>query len=157
ARTELGETHLLIRMLTETEEQVKSGVERIQEVFSRLLVSAGLGQMVDIVIHEIGSPLGKVNRQLAVLENRLQKCFDEDSATRLSSIKGWLEQIHNLRQRLDPQTPAKRGRATTFDLREEIEDNFRLYEALIVRQGIEYGIFPTDLSLNVTMSRASFG
>ena len=30
----------------------------------------------------------------------------------ITAIKGWLEQVHNLRQRLDPQTAGRRGRVT---------------------------------------------
>jgi hypothetical protein len=85
----------------------------VSEVFSSLLVSAGLGHMIDVVIHEIGSPLGKINRQFIILEKQLKGMLDAEEYERtkgkLKSIQGWLEQIHTLRQRLDPQTPAKRG------------------------------------------------
>ena len=59
---ELGKDHAVATLIQDTEKQVTEGVERLQEVFSRLLMSAGLGHMVDIVIHEIGSPMGKINR-----------------------------------------------------------------------------------------------
>lgn len=159
AQKELGKKHPVAVVITETEKQIKEGVERIQEVFSRLLMSAGLGHMVDIVIHEIGSPLGKINRQLAIMENRLgtvlQKEYKKQFLPMINSIKGWLEQIYNLRQRLDPQTPAKRGRASTFDVLEEINDDFELYKALIQKQGITYKISYTKRPIIVKMSRAS--
>ncbi len=161
ARSELGKDHPVTRLITEAEQQIKAGVERVQEVYSRLLMSAGLGHMVDIVIHEIGAPLGKINRQLAVLEKDLERLLDNEGkkkiTPRLESIKGWLEQIHNLRQRLEPQTPAKRGRATTFNVRDEIEDNFRLYEALLQKQGIRYEIIAPKTPVRVKMSRACLG
>lgn len=160
-RSELGKDHPVTRLITEAEQQIKAGVERVQEVYSRLLMSAGLGHMVDIVIHEIGAPLGKINRQIALLEKDLGKLLDDEDkkkiTPRLESIKGWLEQIHNLRQRLEPQTPAKRGRATTFDVRDEIEDNFHLYEALIKKQGIRYEIIAPQTPVLVKMSRACLG
>lgn len=155
-RQELGDDHPVLQILTETDAQVKAGVERIQEVFSRLLMSAGLGHMVDIVIHEIGAPLGKINRQLPALEKRIEPCIDDAAARQIASIKTWLEQIHTLRQRLDPQTPAKRGRATTFGVREEIDDNFHLHEALITRQKVKVHIEVPD-DFRVTMSRAVLG
>lgn len=161
ARSELGKDHPVTRLITEAEQQIKAGVERMQEVYSRLLMSAGLGHMVDIVIHEIGAPLGKINRQLVVLEKDLQRLLDNEGkkkiAPQIESIKGWLEQIHNLRQRLEPQTPAKRGRATTFDVRDEVEDNFRLYEALLQKQGIRYNIISPRTPVRVKMSRACLG
>jgi len=96
-----------------------------------------------------------------VLEKDLERLLDNEGkkkiTPRLESIKGWLEQIHNLRQRLEPQTPAKRGRATTFNVRDEIEDNFRLYEALLQKQGIRYEIIAPRTPVRVKMSRACLG
>jgi len=117
--------------------------------------------MVDIVIHEIGAPLGKTNKQLVLLERAIKASNDRDlpdkTGPMIDSMKAWLEQIYNLRQRLEPQTPAKRGRATTFDLRDEIEDNFQLYSAIITAQGIQYEITGPKAALKVKMSRAAFG
>lgn len=156
ARSQLGKDHPIVHTLAETDNQLRSGVERVQEVFSRLLMSAGLGQMVDIVIHEIGAPVGRINRELALLERNLQSCLNEKTEAQIQSIKGWLEQIGNLRQRLDPQTPGKRGRATRFNLKEEVEANFHLYDALIMRQKIKYQI-DAQQEIIVTMSRAALG
>lgn len=161
ARRELGADHPIAHLITETEKQIKTGVDQLQEVFSRLLMSAGLGHMVDIVIHEIGSPLGKINRQLILVERALSQLADEAARASLlnmvSSIKGWLEQIHTLRQRLEPQTPAKRGRATSFNVYDEIADNLQLYDALIKKQGIQASLVQPRQPIRVKMSRAALG
>jgi C4-dicarboxylate-specific signal transduction histidine kinase len=73
------------------------------------------------------------------------------------SVKGWLEQIHNLRQRLDPQTAGRRGRATQFDVRDEIEDTFNLYSALLEGQGISHEIEAPSEPIKVRMARAALG
>lgn len=160
-RQELGPIHPVTTLIVETDRKVKEGVERIQEVFSRLLMSSGLGHMVDIVIHEIGAPLGKINRQLERIQKDVELIKDlalqESISKKLNSIKPWLEQIFNLRQRLEPQTPAKRGRASTFNVKEEVEDNFTLYESLMLKQGIRTKIIAPDGDIRVTMSRASLG
>jgi len=117
--------------------------------------------MVDIVIHEIGAPLGKINRQLAVMEKQLAELLDDRGRAKvdpmIQSMKSWLEQIHNLRQRLDPQTPAKRGRATSFDVKEEIADNFELHQALLEKQGISWRIVAPRKPVRARMSRAALG
>jgi hypothetical protein len=160
-RTELGPKHPVTVLITDTDKKVREGVERVQEVFSRLLMSSGLGHMVDIVIHEIGAPLGKINRQLLLIQKEVETINDASLLERIKkkveSLKPWLEQIFNLRQRLEPQTPAKRGRATTFIVREEVEDNFQLYEALLKKQGIKHQILTPNGEIKVTMSRASLG
>jgi signal transduction histidine kinase len=159
ARTALGPDHEVAALITQMERQVTEGVDRVQEVFSRLLMSAGLGQMVDIVIHEIGAPIGKINRQIEVLEKRVITSQDtklvQVVVPMLVAIKGWLEQVHNLRQRLDPQTAGRRGRATGFNVRDEVEDTFRLYEALLSGQHIEWNIEDPQKPVHVFMARSA--
>jgi signal transduction histidine kinase len=159
ARTALGPNHEVAALITQMERQVTEGVDRVQEVFSRLLMSAGLGQMVDIVIHEIGAPIGKVNRQVEVLERKVSTSKDaklvQAVAPMLVSIKGWLEQVHILRQRLDPQTAGKRGRAASFKVRDEVEDTFRLYDALLSGQHIDWNIEDLPEPVQAFMARSA--
>lgn len=160
ATAELGSEHPVTKLLAENERQIKGGIERVQATFSRMLLTAGLGQMVDVVLHEIGSPLGKVNRQLDLLEKELAPCLDEPdsrAAEMVGAIRSWLEQIHGLRQRLEPQTAGRRGRATTFKVRDEIDDNLGLYSALIDRQRIQVSVVESSPDVTVTMSRAALG
>ena len=161
AKKEFGKDSPVTKLIIDANKQIQAGVERIQDAFSRLLMAAGIGHLVDIVIHEIGAPLGKINRQLVIIENKLSLALDakefELALSLISPIKGWLELIYNLRKRLDPQTAGKRGRATTFDVKEEIEDNFHLYEGLINRQNIKYEIKAPSRPFKVIMSRSSLG
>lgn len=160
-RGQLGREHPVTLLMEKAEKQVADGVERVQDVFSRLLMSAGIGHLVDIVIHEIGAPLGKVNRQIAILERRLGKppsppAFDairED----LDHIKEWLAQMHHLRERLDPQTPGKRGRAVTFEVHKEIGLNVDLYAAFIRKQGISCDFKPPAAAIKVRMAPSALG
>jgi signal transduction histidine kinase len=158
ARTKLGTSHPITKLISETERQVSDGVGKVQEVFSRLLMSAGVGHMVDIVIHEIGAPLGKIARQLAILERQLTKLLSPEQLIEvtpsLSSIRGWIEQVHTLRQRLDPQTAGRRGRATAFDVADEITLTLELYSALIEKQKIKVSVKKPRDSVRVRMSKA---
>ncbi len=160
-RSELGPKHPVTVLISDTDKKIREGVDRIQEVFSRLLMSSGLGHMVDIVIHEIGAPLGKINRQLMLIQQDVETIKEtpllERIRKKIDALKPWLEQIFNLRQRLEPQTPAKRGRATSFKVHEEVEDNFQLYKSLLEKQGIKYEIQTPDEEIKAIMSRASLG
>jgi signal transduction histidine kinase len=161
AREHLGAEHPVTKILADTEKQLNQGVERVQDVFSRLLLSAGLGHMVDIVIHEIGAPLGKLSRQLSVLERDLSRMLDESLLAvvtpKIGAMKSWLEQIYNLRNRLDPQTPAKRGRAESFDVADEIRDSLQLYESVIQKQKIAVDFKEPSEKVYAKMSRAVLG
>ena len=161
AQEELGRDHPVTKEISETQKRLREGVERVQNVYSRLLMSAGLGHMVDIVIHEIGAPLGKINRKLTLLEKRLgDRLSDADQKAVLplvQDIKTWLEQIHALRGRLDPQTPDKRGRATSFNVEDEVRDTFELFDALLTKQKIDAEIEVVGGPTQVRMSRAVLG
>lgn len=161
AKKELGPRHPVTKSLTDAEEQIKQSIERVEQVFSTLLMSAGIGHMVDIVLHEIGSPLGKTNREVTILENSLKTMLGgselQECNESIESIRGWLEQIHNLRARLDPHSAGKRGKAVTFDVLEEIRDNISLYESLIKKQRIKCDPKLVGNIGKVKMSRAAFG
>lgn len=161
AKSELGANHPITLLIASDERQLRVGVERIQDAFSRMLMAAGLGQMVDVVLHEIGSPLGKINRKLVVLERdlegRLAQSDRKHLAPMLTDIKAWLEQIQGLRQRLEPQTAGRRTRSTLFAVDDEIQDSLDLYEALLQRQGIKANVTVEGSPLSVTMPRAVLG
>lgn len=158
-RKQLGVSHPVTTLVSDADKRVKAGVERIQEAFSRLIMLSGLGHMVDIVIHEIGAPIGKLNKQIALLERDIASITDNTTRAklekRIAPMKSWLDQVVLLRQRLDPQTPAKRGRATAFYVKEEVEDCLQLYESLIRKQGVVCRIVEPDGQVRVMMARSS--
>jgi len=168
----LGSNHRVVIMLDEAEKRMRRETCRVQEVYSRLLMLSGLGQMVDQVIHEIGAPLGKINRGLAALEKRMLECLGkhdpareiqevarakEDWPDRFDRIKAWSAEIHGLRERLDPQTPAKRGRTTSFDVRDELRETLGLFDSLIQKQGISLDVPDPGVPVQVRMSRSVLG
>jgi len=154
----LGSDHPLSKLLTNKEKEVSDGVDRVQEMMSRLLLSAGLGHMVDIVIHELGGPLGKIDREVDKIQTTLKKDLVESKwnqyEPRFTSVKAWLAQLYNLRQRLDPQTAGKRGRATSFSVQDEIQSCMDLYQTLHERQNITVNKKGLKAPLQVKMSRA---
>jgi hypothetical protein len=157
-RSQLGSKHPVTKLVSDAGENIKKGVERVQDAFSRLLMLSGLGQMVDIVIHEIGAPVGKIGRQLVTIEKEVNLIPDTKAREKvmetLSPLRAWLDQVLLLRQRLDPQTPSKRGRATSFSVKDAVEDCFHLCEALLNGQGIKTEITEPNGSIRAKMSRA---
>lgn len=154
----LGPKHPVTRIIQDAARKVDEGVERVQGVQSRLLMSAGLGHMIDIVIHEIGAPIGKVTRELTIVERilraRVGSLYDDWVAENFVAIRTWLDQIHALRQRLDPQSGSRRQRSTSFDAIAEVRSTIGLHDAIIEKQGInlEYR-HPSD-PLRVRMPQA---
>ncbi|MDQ7833498.1 MAG: HAMP domain-containing sensor histidine kinase, partial [Desulfovibrionaceae bacterium] len=172
AKKTLGLDHHISKMIVSADKRVRDEAERIREHLNRLLTLSGLGQMIDLVIHEIGAPLGKINRTVSILESKLlpftsglpETCHSPSAdwvkdqvPHKINDIKAWSDQIFLLRNRLDPQTPAKRGRATSFDVREEIENTLDLFSTLIDRQAIKVSLDIPNNQLIARMSRASLG
>ena len=158
SRKLLGAEHPLTKQIDDRSRQVAEGVKDVQEVFSRLLFLSGLGHMVDIVIHEIGTPVGKVARELMILEKRLHKLVLGKALSTvqpsLVRIRRWIKEIYLLRKRLDPQTPSRRGRAEHFKVQSEMKSTFELYRRLIELQNINLTFSGPEDPLNVCMSRA---
>ncbi len=159
---QLGGAHPVAKLVRQTDSEVREGVQRLQEHWSRLLMTAGIGQMVDLVIHEMGAPIGRVNRELAHLERQLGTSLDkasfESTQVVFTSIRGWLEQLTALRTLLDPKTAGKRGRATSFDVKDEVEGNLLLFENLLKHQGLTVEVSAPDKDpIVVHMSRAAVG
>jgi signal transduction histidine kinase len=157
----LGKKHPVAALVRKKDVDIREGVERLQEHYSRMLMAAGLGQLVDVVIHEIGAPLGRANRALDELEKAMVKMWagplDEEVTKRFTVLRAWLEQIFNLRERLIPKSAGRRGRATSFSVQEEIQGNLELYSSLLAKQKISVVQKCPKEPLIVNMSRSNLG
>ena len=157
SRRQLGADHPVSRAIDSANRRIREGVQELQEAFSRLMMVAGLGHMVDMVVHELGAPIGKIERQLLLLRRELKARLEGEGAaaveSMLDSIAAWVSQLQAFRRRLEPQTPGKRGRATAFDARNEINETLELYHALIFRQRIDVKISgPRELKVRMVRS-----
>lgn len=162
AHKKLGNDHEVTKLVVEKDLTIREGVKRLQDHYSRVLLAAGLGQLVDLVIHEIGAPLGRINREILFIKRKMKEYLPEkdqidEMDASLISISGWLEQIGNLRSRLDPKTAGKRGRQTSFNVEEEVIGNLNLYENLIAKQKIQVSLKSPKNPIVVHMPRSNLG
>lgn len=162
ADKQLGKKHPVSKLVRVKDTEIRDGVKKLQDHYSRVLLAAGLGQLVDLVIHEIGSPLGRINREInylsGLIENRkLAGGLDEQLSNSFTSIKSWLEQIANFRQQLDPKTAGKRGRSTSFNIADEVLGNLLLFENLLGKQKVKVSFKEPKPPLVVHMPRSGLG
>jgi signal transduction histidine kinase len=157
----LGKKHPVATLIRKKDVDISEGVQRLQEHYSRMLLAAGLGQLIDVVIHEIGAPLGRANRALTELERATIKMWggplDEETTERITDLRAWLEQIYNLRERLVPKSAGRRGRASSFSVQEEIQGNLELYSNLIAKQNVTVSNKWPSEPVIVHMSRSNLG
>ena len=83
--------------------------------------------------------------------------LDEDVNKQFITVRAWLEQIYHLRERLIPKSAGLRGRATSFNVQEEIQGNLELYFSLIAKQKIKVETKWPKHPLVVHMSRSNLG
>lgn len=161
ADRQLGKQHPVSQLVRKTDGEVRDGVVRLQEHYSRLLLTAGLGQLVDLVIHEVGAPVARAKREVAHLITLLDGCERDTGVEKLRSglgnVQSWLEQIVALRNRLDPRAAGRRGRSTTFDVCDEIRGNIQLFENLIGKQKVSVEMRTPSGPVVVKMVRSSLG
>ena len=170
ADKQLGKTHPVSKLVKQKDTDIREGVKRLQDHYSRVLLAAGFGQLVDIVIHEIGAPLGRITREVEYLEKRIIRSFDRNAFDKLLGegahvelkdtfvrLKAWLEQIAVLRERLVPKAAGKRGRPASFVVQHEIEDNLALFAALIGKQKIQCELHAPKQDIAVHMPRSNLG
>lgn len=170
ADKQLGKAHPVSKMVRQKDTDIREGVKRLQEHYSRVLLAAGLGQLVDLVVHEIGAPLGRVSRELDHLEKQLIGAFGSNALDKLLGsgahkkledtfikLKAWLEQIGNLREKLIPKAAGKRGRTSSFTVQEEISENLALFAGLIAKQKISCELRAPKQPLVVHMPRSDLG
>lgn len=69
ADRQLGKEHPVAQLVRRSDSSIREGVVRLQEHYSRLLMTAGIGQLVDLVIHEIGAPSGELPGKLRILKS----------------------------------------------------------------------------------------
>jgi len=123
-----------------------------------LLMLSGLGQMIDIVIHEIGAPVGKIARQLVILEKETAK-IEIKPLNRISSRN----LSHKRLARSDSTSQAagiprhpQEGTRNIFYVKDAVEDCLQLCESLLTKQGVRTEILEPDGPIRVKMARASF-
>ena len=161
ADRQLGKQHPVAQLVRQSDADIRQGVVTLQELYSRLLMSAGLGQIVDLVIHEIGAPVARAKREIAHLQRLVSGSQTSSSAEGiadgLSKVQSWLEQIVSLRNRLEPRAAGRREKSSTFDVKEEIQGNLGLFENLLSKQKIVVELITPQSAVVVKMPRSALG
>lgn len=161
ADRQLGKQHPVSLLVRKSDADIRVGVVRLQEHYSRLLMTAGLGQLVDLVIHEIGAPVARALREVVHLQELVDDASNDSGMEKVGAVlpklQAGLEQIVSLRNRLDPRAAGRRGRSTTFEVKEEIESNLQLFENLIGKQKIKVLVRTPSAPVVVKMVRSALG
>lgn len=119
---------VLNEALVEVEEDVREGVQHVQEVLSRFSRLASLGALVDVVLHDGRGALNRIAfamRDLNKAVTRAAAGTDVELSNALSKVAGSLEQqrdaLDRLFKRIEPLSGRRRGRPRRISLHDVLK------------------------------------
>jgi signal transduction histidine kinase len=147
----------VLELVQKKDNEIQEGVKKVQEVIARYRRLTTLGQLIDVILHDGGNYLAKIDAQANLIEKEVLK-KDSD----LEKIKKYVEKIHSVRKdfaqlfkRIEPFGGRKRGRPKTVIVEEIIENQFLLAHNEIEKLNIEYSLPNTKNT--VTIDEAELG
>lgn len=137
--------------------EIQEGVKKVQEIISRYRRLTSLGQLMDVILHDGGNYLAKIDSQAHLLDREIIKSdFD------IEKVKRYIKRIHDVKadfaqliKRIEPFGGRKRGRPKTICIEEVIRNQFLLNHSELVRFEISYEIPESQTS--VTIDEAELG
>ena len=146
------------------EKEVTVRIVDIEKKHSNLIFFSGFGQLAHMVLHEIKSPIGKINRENYLLLDDIKKAETNEKIfnkyeERIKKITRWLSHHNTICKRLDKHMPNKLGKAQSFSvietLQEEAEAASKFYSSFIRAKFIDLQILDNSRKKNVFMSESA--
>ena len=121
------------KIIIETDENIKLGIKKVQEVLSRYRRLSTLGQLLDVVIHDGNNTLYSIDTETTLIEKEMKndKINMEIILEHIRLIKKENSALSLLFKRLEPFGGRRRGRPRVAILEEAIFDIFQLHHSQI--------------------------
>jgi C4-dicarboxylate-specific signal transduction histidine kinase len=153
----LPENKEVIDLIQQKEIEINEGVKKVQEIISRYRRLTSLGQLIDVILHDGGNYLGKIDIQANLIKRQLKNStinFDsiESNADKIIKIR---EDFAQLFRRIEPFGGRKRGRPKQIIVEDIISNQFSLAHRDLEKLNIEYELPNTKNS--VTIDEAELG
>lgn len=137
--------------------EIQEGVKKVQGVISRYRRLANLGQLIDVILHDGGNYLARIDNQVQLIKKELLK--KEIDSNKISEKTSNIENIRNdfaqLFKRIEPFGGRKRGRPKSVIVEEIIKNQFALAHSAIDNLNI-ICILP-DTNNQVTIDEGELG
>jgi signal transduction histidine kinase len=147
----------VLEVVQKKDSEIQEGIKKVQEVIARYRRLTTLGQLIDVILHDGGNYLGKIDAQANLIEKELLKTGSD-----LEKIKQYVYKIHSVRKdfaqmfkRIAPFGGRKRGRPKVVIVEEIIENQFLLAHYEIEKLNIKYSL-PNSKN-TVTIDEAELG
>lgn len=153
----LPENKEVLDLIQQKEIEINEGVKKVQEIISRYRRLTTLGQLIDVILHDGGNYLGKIDIQANLIKRQLKNStinFDaiESNADKIIKIR---EDFAQLFKRIEPFGGRKRGRPKLIIVEDIIYNQFSLAHRDLEKLNINYKLPNTKNS--VTIDEAELG
>lgn len=145
----------LVNLMNQSAKDLDNRMERVREVLSRYSRLATLGGLIDNVVHDIGTPLGKIisltQQILRLIYNSVNGDFPKrDITDKLRVIREQSDVIKTVVRRIEPFGGRRRGRPEELRLETIIADAFNVLDTDIekVKPTIELPSTTTIVTLD---------
>lgn len=147
----------VIALVQNKELEIQEGVKKVQDVISRYRRLTTLGQLIDVILHDGGTYLGKINIQAGLIKRELSNPPPniENISSSADKIIKVRENFAQLFKRIEPFGGRKRGRPKQIFVEDVINDQFLLAHREIEKLNINYKI--PDSKNTVTIDEAELG
>lgn len=147
----------VIQLVRSKEDEIQEGVRKVQDVISRYRRLSTLGQLLDVILHDGGTYLGKIDIQAGIIKkeaNKIPPNIDGiiSSANKIIKVR---ENFAQLFKRIEPFGGRKRGRPKQIIVENIIRDQFLLAHRDIEKLNIIYNI--PDTQNVATIDEAELG
>lgn len=153
----LPENKEILEVVQKKDSEIQEGVKKVQEVIARYRRLTTLGQLIDVILHDGGNYLLKIDSQTTLMEREILK-----ETIDLEKIKKHIHQINDVREnfaqlmrRIEPFGGRKRGRPKNIIVEEVIRNQFLLNHTELKRLAINYTLPETQNT--VTIDEAELG
>lgn len=147
----------VLEIVTVKENEIQDGIKKVQEVISRYRRLTTLGQLIDVILHDGGNYLGKIDIQAGIIKKEANKRPPniEGIITSAEKVIKVRENFAQLFKRIEPFGGRKRGRPKTIIVENVINDQFLLAHRDLEKLNITYEISKTVNT--VTIDEAELG
>ncbi len=156
-KEKIPENKIIINAVEQKDLEIKESIIKVQEVISRYRRLTTLGQLIDVVVHDGGNYLNKIDIQTSLISKALKKpeTNNKDLLEHITNIQNLRKDFAQLFRRIEPFGGRKRGTPKNIVLENVIKNQFMLYHTDIERLNIFYEL--SDTLTTVKMDEAEVG
>ncbi len=136
-------------ILDKKEAEINEQVGELREVITRYRRLSTMGQLMDVVMHEVGNYILRIKNGARILEREVDP--NNDKATRnILNINEGTRLLTDTFKKLEPFGGRRRERATKFIVEDAIKDVFGLFQTELSKLKIEVEIPDTQTTIKIS-------